>query len=200
MRGQFGSPFSSDARQEACSCIESTMTYSTAEYTTHDCSTLLFNTWKISRLFNLHELYLTVTAFFKEKLFDVHPPLLVSHLSEDPQPIIKSIGPKRSFNTAAVKLLAFYLAYSIRHMFDRLFLPTARCTVPRVHVFAMSFRRGGGAAYALFVVAVIGIMLRSTTGPMMLRALFGLKLRIAICKRYRSEHPADGQFLVSDTS
>lgn len=109
--------------------------------------------------------YLNVTAFLKEKLFDVHPPLLVSHLPEDPQPIIKSKGPERSFNKAAVKLLA---SYSIGRMFDRLLLPTARCTVPRVHVFAMSFRRGGGAAYALFVVAVIGIMLRSTTGPMML--------------------------------
>jgi len=142
------------------------MKYSTAEYTTHDCSTLLFNSWKISRLFNIHELFeCDSSAFLKEKLFDVHPPLLVSHLPEDPQPIIKSKGPERSFNKAAVKLLA---SYSIGRMFDRLLLPTARCTVPRVHVFAMSFRRGGGEAYALFVVAVIGIMLRSTTGPMML--------------------------------
>lgn len=166
MRGQFGSPFRSHARQEACSCIESTMTYSTAEYTTHDCSTLL-STLGRSADYSTSMNYLNVTAFLKEKLFDVHPPLLVSHRPEDPQPIITSRGPERSFNKAAVKLLAFYPAYSIRRMFHRLFLQHG--ALYRVCMCLPCLLGAvGAAAYALFVVAVIGIMLRSTTGPMML--------------------------------
>ena len=61
---------------------------------------------------------------------------------------IAGITSSRRYTTwperAEVRKDHFTKLQSIRRMFDRLFLPTARCSVPRVHVFAMSFRRGGG--------------------------------------------------------